>query len=241
MNLPKKQLRILGSLSMGYCCLNKHLHRMRLTTSPVCASCQLEDKTALHFVCFCPTLATFKTRKPIINASEFAEVMASTILRFAFQSGRLEKNLLHNSLQYVRQIFNLWLFYQCSFYFFIFIFILSFSVLFLFSLFDLREYIRTKQRFTCRSSVSIESGSTLLNPSIDHLRTMTTKWVLFWTFISSFQQHWAGGGRVSSWNPFPRVSTNTRWTTVAVSASDSINEKLADCIFCAHWGWIWFL
>jgi hypothetical protein len=35
----------------GHCCLNKHLHRMGLTTSPVCASCQLEKETTLHFVC----------------------------------------------------------------------------------------------------------------------------------------------------------------------------------------------
>jgi hypothetical protein len=58
-------------------CLNKHLHRMGLATSPVCASCQLEEETALHFVCVCPTLATLRTRifgKPIMNASEFTEV-----------------------------------------------------------------------------------------------------------------------------------------------------------------------
>jgi hypothetical protein len=71
------------------CYLNKHLHRMGLTTIPVCESCQLEEETAFHFVCVCPTLATLRTRifgKPIMNASEFAEVSASAILQFAFQS-----------------------------------------------------------------------------------------------------------------------------------------------------------
>jgi hypothetical protein len=98
----KKQLRILVSLIAGHCCLNKHLHRMGLATSPVCASCQLEKETALHFLCVCLTLATLRTRifgKPIVNASEFTEVSASAIVWFAFQSGRLETNLWHNSLK----------------------------------------------------------------------------------------------------------------------------------------------
>jgi hypothetical protein len=58
MSLPKKQLRILVSLITGHCCLNKHLHRMGLATNPVCASCQLEEEPAFHFVCVCPTLTS---------------------------------------------------------------------------------------------------------------------------------------------------------------------------------------
>jgi hypothetical protein len=96
MTLPKKQLRILVYLITGHCCLNKHLHKMGLTTSSACASCQLEEETALQCVCVCPTLATLRTRifgKPKMNASEFAEVSASAILQFAFQSGILETSL----------------------------------------------------------------------------------------------------------------------------------------------------
>jgi hypothetical protein len=55
---------------------------MGLTTSPVCASCQLEEETTLHFVCVCPTLATLRTRifgKLIMNASEFAEVSSGSL------------------------------------------------------------------------------------------------------------------------------------------------------------------
>jgi hypothetical protein len=69
---------------------------MELTTSPVCASCQLEEETALHFVRLCLNFATLRTRifgKPIMNASEFTEASASTILRFAFQNEKLETNL----------------------------------------------------------------------------------------------------------------------------------------------------
>jgi hypothetical protein len=120
LSLPEKQLRILVSLITGHCCLNKHLHRMGLATSPVCASCQLEEETALHFVCVCPTLATLRTRifgRPIINASEFTDVSASAILRFAFQSGRLETNRWHNSLKCVRRllIYNVLFFYSLHF------------------------------------------------------------------------------------------------------------------------------
>jgi hypothetical protein len=82
---------------------------MGLTTSPVFASCQLEEETALHFVYVCPTFPTLRTSifgKPLINASEFTEASASTILRFAFQSGRLESNLCHNCLKCVRRLCN---------------------------------------------------------------------------------------------------------------------------------------
>jgi hypothetical protein len=96
LSLPKKQLRVLVALIKGHCCLNKHLHKMRLATNPVCVSCQLQEETALYFVCVCPTLATLRTRifgKPIMHASELTEISASAILRFAFQSGKLETNL----------------------------------------------------------------------------------------------------------------------------------------------------
>jgi hypothetical protein len=69
---------------------------MGLTTNPVCGYCQLEEETAFHFVYVCPTLATLRTHifgKPIMNASEFTEVLASPILRVAFQNGRLETYL----------------------------------------------------------------------------------------------------------------------------------------------------
>jgi hypothetical protein len=65
---------------------------MGLAISPVFGSCQLEEETAFHFVCVCPTLASLRTRifgKPIMNASKFTELSASAILRFALQSVRV--------------------------------------------------------------------------------------------------------------------------------------------------------
>jgi hypothetical protein len=127
----------LVSLITGYCCLDRHLLRMGLTTSSVCASWQLEEQTAIHFVwCVCPTLATLRThifRKPIMNATEFTEVSASVIMRFAFQIGRLETNLWHNSFKYVRRLF---IYDSCPFCPINVIFVFFFSV-FLFFLFHL--------------------------------------------------------------------------------------------------------
>jgi hypothetical protein len=94
---------------------------MGLATNLVCASCQLEEETALHFVCVCPTLATLRTRifgRPIMNALEITEVSANAILRFAFQSGRLETNLWHNSLKCVRRLLIYDSSIKCSFCFF---------------------------------------------------------------------------------------------------------------------------
>jgi hypothetical protein len=125
LSLPKKQLKTLV-------CFNKHLHRMGLTTNPVYASCQLEEETALHFLCVCPTFATLKTRisgQPIINASEFAEVSASAILQIASQNGRLETNLWH--VNFCFYLFPQSLFLFCSFHLYFFItFTLFYSVLF---------------------------------------------------------------------------------------------------------------
>jgi hypothetical protein len=76
-------IRILVSLITGHCCLNKHLHRMGLTTSSVCASSQLEEETALHLCVSVRLLphAYMRTRifgKPIMNALEFTEVSTSS-------------------------------------------------------------------------------------------------------------------------------------------------------------------
>ena len=96
LNLSKNSLRVLVSLITGHCCLNSHLHKMRLTQSPICGACSLEAESAFHFLCVCPTLATLRLRimgKPIINASEFSVLPPSAILRFASLSGRLGSNL----------------------------------------------------------------------------------------------------------------------------------------------------
>jgi hypothetical protein len=69
---------------------------MKLITSPFRASCQLEKDTVLHFLCVCTTLAILRTRifgKPLMNASEFAEVLEFSILRFVSQIGRFGTNL----------------------------------------------------------------------------------------------------------------------------------------------------
>jgi hypothetical protein len=98
---------------------------MGLTTSSICVSCQLEEETF-------PTFTKLRKRifgKPIIYASEFTEASASAILRFAFQSG-----LTYDTT--VLYVYVDFLIHDSSInVLFIFVPILSFSALFLFSLF----------------------------------------------------------------------------------------------------------
>jgi hypothetical protein len=76
---------------------------MGLATSPVCASCQLEEKTALHFVCVCPSLATLRTRifgKPTTDASKFTEVSTSVFLTISFLDSKqslFQKTFIKNA------------------------------------------------------------------------------------------------------------------------------------------------
>jgi hypothetical protein len=94
--LSRNRLRILVSLITGHCCLNSHLHKMGLTSSPICGACSIEAESAFHFLCVRPYLAILRTRimgKPIINELEFSGILASDILRFASLSGRFGSDL----------------------------------------------------------------------------------------------------------------------------------------------------
>jgi hypothetical protein len=135
---------------------------MGLAICPVCASCQYEKETALHFVCGRPTLATLRTRifgKPIMYASEFAEFPASAILWFAFQCRRCKN--VRQLLMYDSSINFLFVF------FFKFIFILSCYFLFLFSLLTLGSTLGSNRG--PRAIVLLLSGVAppfFINPSI---------------------------------------------------------------------------
>jgi hypothetical protein len=131
---------------------------------------QIGRGDGIHFVYLCPTLVTLRTRI-------FGKVLASAILRFAFQSCRFETILWYNSLQYVRRLFNLRLFYQSSFYFYSIFFCL---IIPLFSFRLEKEHIRPKQRPACSSSVPIKSGFKLLNPSIQPCNSVNLIQFEFW-------------------------------------------------------------
>jgi hypothetical protein len=90
-NLPRSKLGVLIGLLIGHVRLNKHLHRMDLVSDPICAACGIEEESALHFICVCPTLANLRTQifgKPILSVSEYEEKSAGSFVQFAEKSGR---------------------------------------------------------------------------------------------------------------------------------------------------------
>jgi hypothetical protein len=57
------------------------------------SSCGIEEESALHFICECPTLANLRTQifgKPILSVSEYEEMSAVSFVQFAERSGRFE-------------------------------------------------------------------------------------------------------------------------------------------------------
>jgi hypothetical protein len=92
-NLPRSKLGVLIGLLTGHVRLNKHLHRMGLVSDPICVACGIEEESALHFICVCPTLANLRTQifgKPILSVSEYEEKSAGSFVQFAEKSGRFE-------------------------------------------------------------------------------------------------------------------------------------------------------
>jgi hypothetical protein len=71
-NLPRIKLGVLIGLLTRHVRLNKHLHRMGLLSDPTCAACGIDEESALHFICVCPTLANIRTQifgKPILSVT----------------------------------------------------------------------------------------------------------------------------------------------------------------------------
>jgi hypothetical protein len=92
-NLPRTKLGVLNGLLTGHVQLNKHLHRMGLLSDPTCAACGIEEESALHFICVCPTLANLRTQifgKPILSVIEHERLSAGSFVQFAEKSDRFE-------------------------------------------------------------------------------------------------------------------------------------------------------
>jgi hypothetical protein len=91
-NLPSTKLGVLISLLTRHVRLSKHLHRMGRLSDPTCAACYIEEESALHFICVCPTLANLKTQilgKPILSVSEYEGMSAGSFVQFAEKNGRI--------------------------------------------------------------------------------------------------------------------------------------------------------
>jgi hypothetical protein len=66
---------------------------MELLSDPTCADCGIEEESALHNICVCPTLANIRNQifgKPILSVSEYEEMSAGSFVKFAEKSGRFE-------------------------------------------------------------------------------------------------------------------------------------------------------
>jgi hypothetical protein len=92
-NLPRTKLGVMIGLLTEHVRLNKNLHRMGLFSNPTCAACSIEEKSALHFICVRPTLASLRNQifgKPILSVSEYEGMSAGSFVQFAEISGRFE-------------------------------------------------------------------------------------------------------------------------------------------------------
>jgi hypothetical protein len=70
---------------------------MGLLSDPTCAAFDIEEESALHFICVCPTLANQRTQifgKPILIVSECEEMSAGSFVQFAEKSGRFEFKII---------------------------------------------------------------------------------------------------------------------------------------------------
>jgi hypothetical protein len=69
---------------------------MGLLSDPTCAACGIEEESALHFICVCPTLTNLRTQifgKPILSVSRVSEyegMSAGSFVQFAEKNGRFE-------------------------------------------------------------------------------------------------------------------------------------------------------
>jgi hypothetical protein len=72
-------------LVTGHCPLNKHLYNMGLIDEAICIDCGIEDESAFHLLCDCPSLISLIVRtfsKPILGVEEYEGASGSALLRF---------------------------------------------------------------------------------------------------------------------------------------------------------------
>jgi ribonuclease HI len=63
--MTRQNLRFVTGILTGHCHLNKHLHRMMVSDTPLCRGCKQEDETMEHILCDCPALSS--TRKAVFD------------------------------------------------------------------------------------------------------------------------------------------------------------------------------
>ena len=61
LSLSRKNLRRMSGILTGHCFLNKHLHTIGLTNTPLCEKCG-DIETAEHFLCKCPAYISARAK-----------------------------------------------------------------------------------------------------------------------------------------------------------------------------------
>jgi hypothetical protein len=106
-NLKKLQTNRSGyrtatHLITGHAGLNYHLHKMTVTDSPICPSCEIEEETVSHFLGQCPAHAL--TRMEFFNTfydsllNIFKHNNILNIVKFANKTGRFQpEEIIHTT------------------------------------------------------------------------------------------------------------------------------------------------
>ncbi|KAG7307057.1 hypothetical protein JYU34_007191 [Plutella xylostella] len=81
--LDRANLRVVISTITGHCRLNKHLYRMKISTTPLCRSCMEEDETASHVLLHCKGVETIRS-KILGSPGSLREVMSNLGRLLAF-------------------------------------------------------------------------------------------------------------------------------------------------------------
>ena len=85
LRLSRATLRNLVSAITGHGNFRKHLHRMRLAESPFCGGCELEDETAFHIICECPSFSLLRIRtfgQPMLDERQYKMASLTQIQEF---------------------------------------------------------------------------------------------------------------------------------------------------------------
>jgi hypothetical protein len=78
-------------LITGHCPLNKHLHNMGLIDEPICIACGMEDESAFHLLCDCPSVISLRMHtfsKPILSVEEYEGASVSAVCTAAIRAGK---------------------------------------------------------------------------------------------------------------------------------------------------------
>ncbi|XP_031341087.1 uncharacterized protein LOC116169197 [Photinus pyralis] len=93
LKLSRMKIKLATEMATGHCCLNKHLHNMGLTDSPLCRGCGEESETPHHVICLCEAYTKARERllgNEKITQEEVAKIHPTKILDFIKDTGILE-------------------------------------------------------------------------------------------------------------------------------------------------------